>query len=732
MSKTYPHLKQLHARDCGVVCLRMVAQYYGKFYSTEQLRPLAHQRADGVSLLNLSEAAEQIGMHTVGAKLNYQRLIDDIPLPGIAHWKENHFVVVYEATDKQVTLADPAAEQLVTISPQEFLEGWVNNPQGFDQEGVILLMEPTASFFSQENKPADRNKPIFLWKNLQDYRRLLVYLGIAIFVGVLLTVTFPFIIQLIVDESIEQQNADLLPFVLLAWILLFLSQIGLDFIRRFLLFHIGSKLNIKLLTDFIVRLLQLPTSFFQSRMTDDVMQTLYDNPRVSRFFTRDAVSVVFGSLSILFFLLVLLAFNWKICLTVVGFMAVQWFFLRYFIKRRKGLNYNRHRLAAERYSRLTDLIRGIRDIKLANAEQTQRWAWERSEAKLFSVGRSYTLSDELSLQIPFAFGELRNIIVIFLTATAVIDGSMSIGVMVATLFILTQLNTPIRQLIEFFLSLQEARLGMQRMNEVFHYDKEDKADKIDTLPLDGFLEGENLSFRHEGESSPWVFQNLSFRIPKGKITAVVGPNGGGKTTLLNLMVGFLHPQEGILKFGQIRLDDYQSSTWLKHLGVVPQDGHLFYDTIARNIVLGEEAIDSKRMIEAAKIANILPFLEKLQNGFYTMVGEGGVGLSKAQKQGILIARAIYKQPEILLLDEATNDLDAENEAIVLSNIESAFKGKTVVVFTSRVSLPVHVHHVIPLAFVRKKIANRPLLADKKGGNDGGVLPDDFEEALLEG
>jgi ATP-binding cassette, subfamily B, bacterial len=728
MSKKYPHFKQLHSRDCGIVCLRMIAQFYGKYYTTEQLRPLAYQKREGVSLLNISEASEQIGMHTVGAKLSYRRLIDDIPLPGIAHWKENHFVVVYEADERQVTIGDPDAEQLTSVSTQEFLQGWIGNANGYDQEGIILLMEPTASFFSNENQPSDRNKPFFLWENLMGYTKLLVFLATAVLVGGLLAVTFPFIIQLIVDESIEQQNADLLPIVLIAWIVLFISQVGLDFIRRFLLFHIGAKLNIKLLTDFIVRVLQLPVTFFQSRMTDDVMQTLHDNPRVQRFFTKDAVSVIYASLTILLFMLVLLAFSFKIFLTVAVFAAVQVLFVRFFIKKRKDLNYNRHKFGAARYSRLTDLIRGIKDIKLANAEQTQRWAWERSEAQLFKVGRSYSLSDELSVQVPFSLGELRNILVIYFAALAVIEGEMTIGVLVATLFILTQLNGPIRQLIEFFLSWQEAKLGLERMNEVFHYGKELKGEKIDILPQDGILEGENLSFRYEGEHSPWVINNLNFQIPKGKITAVVGPNGSGKSTLLDLMTTFLQPHEGILKFGQIRLSDFQSATWLGHLGVVSQDGHLFYDTIARNIVLGEESIDNKRMIEAAKIANILPFLERLQNGFFTMVGEGGVGLSKAQRQGILIARAIYKQPEILLLDEATNDLDSQNEALVLGQIEAAFKGKTVVLFTSRINLPIRIDHVIPLAAPKSKTDTRSMLANSRGGNSS-ELPDNIEEEL---
>ncbi|MBI5917114.1 MAG: peptidase domain-containing ABC transporter [Bacteroidetes bacterium] len=728
MSKKYPHFQQLHSRDCGIVCLQMIAQFYGRIYSTEQLRPLAHQKRDGVTLLNISEAAEQIGMHTIGAKLNYARLIDDIPLPGIAHWKENHFIVVYEADERQVTVGDPSAEQIATISTQEFLRGWVTDPNGFDREGIVLLMEPTAGFFSRETKQIDHSTPHFIWENLKKYKKLLWFLAVAIVVGAFLTVTFPFIVQLIIDESIERQNADLLPFVLAAWIVLFLVQLGLDFIRRFLLFHIGSKLNIRLLTDFIVKVLQLPAAFFQSRMTDDVMQTLYDNPRVQRFFTKEAVSVIYSSLVLLLFALVLLAFSTKIFVTVLVFSGVQALFIRYFIKKRKALNFNRHKLGADRYSRLTDLIRGIRDIKLASAEQTQRWAWERSEAKLFRVGRSFSLSDELSLQIPFSLGELRNIVVIFLASLAVIEGKMSIGVLVAIVFILTQLNNPVKQLIEFFLGWQEAKLGLERMNEVFHYDTEVRGEKIDILPDGGSIEGENISFRYEGEHSPWVIRQLDFRIPKGKITVIFGPNGSGKSTLLNLMLHFVQAQDGILKFGDIRLSDIQTATWLAHCGVVPQDGHLFYDTIARNIVLGEEVIDSQRLIEAARIANILPFLERFPNGFNTVIGEGGVGLSKAQRQGILIARAVYKKPDFLFLDEATNDLDPQNEATVLSRIEEAFKGKTVVVLASRLNLPIRMDQVIRLALPQVRNETRSDMANAKGGNSH-LLPDNFEEVL---
>lgn len=690
---------------------------------------MANQKSEGVSMLNISEAAENLGMHTVGAKIKYDRLADDIPLPGIAHWNENHFVVVYEADNQSVTIGNPASDGIMTVPVATFLSGWVSDPNGTDREGILLLMEPTADFFSKEIKVEDRSSPFFIWKNVRKNRKLLWFLGIGIVVGAVLAITFPFILQLAVDESIEHQNTSLLNLILLAWVTLFASQLGLDFIRRFILFHLGTRVNIQLLTDFMIKTLQLPVSFFQSRKTDDVMQTLYDNPRVQRFFTKDAVSLLYATLCLLLFSLALLSFDWKVFSVFLIATAVQALYILFFINRRRALNDDRYELAAAHYSKLTDLIRGIKDIKLANAERTQRWAWERSEAKLYQISRAYTLSDELSVQVPFFLGELRNILIIYLAANAVIEGKLTVGVLVAIIFIITQLNNPIRQLIEFFLGWQETKHSLDRMSEVHFYDNSLASSKIDVLPDRGELAGENLSFRYEGEHSPWVFRNLDFQLPNGKITLIVGANGSGKSTLLNLMLNFVQPQEGIIKLGDVRLSDIQHSTWLSKCGVVPQDGHLFYDTIARNIALGDEVVDNQRLLDAARIANILPFVERLNNGFRTMIGEGGVGLSKAQRQGILIARAVYKQPDFLFLDEATNDLDPENEMTVLDRIGEAFRGKTIVLTASRVSLPIDYEHVIELSPHHVKKNKPSFLASYQGGNGDG-LPDDLEEKLF--
>jgi ATP-binding cassette subfamily B protein len=687
---------------------------------------MVRQTSEGTTLLDLSEAAEQIGMHTIGARLHYNRLMDDIPLPGIVHWRGNHFVVVIAVNEKNALIADPDADGISTVSKSYFLEKWTGQAAAADAEGIILLLEPTVDFFAPVHRPAPRNSPRFLWKQFAGYGKLLSIMLSALLASTLLTAVFPLLLQTMIDESVEYQNPDLLGTILAAWLSLFACQLGLEFVRRLLLFHLGSKVNISLLTSFMMQLLSLPLSYFQSRRTEDVMQTLYDNTRIQRFFSHEAVSILQTTLLFALFSLILLAFNWKAFLLLLGFSILQVLLIFYFLKRRRDKNFIRHDLAAARYSQINDLIRGVKDIKLAQAEKSRRWAWERSEAQLYQIGKSYSLSDEFSIQLPFYLGELRNILIVFVAAKAVTAGEMTVGVLAAIVFILSQLNNPLRQLIEFLLGWQETKLHLERMDEVRRQAAGDPGVKLNQLPEDGEIIGEAVSFRYEGGNSPWVFKNLDFRIPKRRTTAIVGPNGSGKSTLLNLVLNFMHPQEGLIKFGGIKLDDLDHAAWLAKCGVVPQDGHLFHASIARNIALGNEQIDHQRLLETVKMVNLLAFLERQPLGLNTVVGEGGAGLSKGQRQCILIARAIYHQPGMLFLDEATNDLDPESEKIVLERIAAAFKNKTVVILSSRSSLPIAVDQVISLAPSALR-RNRPGdLADLRGGEKNS-LPGALDE-----
>jgi ATP-binding cassette subfamily B protein len=715
MSKKYPFHKQPHARDCGAVCLRMVADYYGRFYTTEQLRSVANQQRAGVTLLDISNAAESIGMHSVGAQISYARLIEDIPLPGIAHYKGNHFVVVYEATKMGVTIADPDLDRVMTIPVKDFLQNWVNG-ESLQDEGVILLMEPTADFFSTDVQQSEEKAFEEVKKSIFQNKKLLWFLGISVFFGLLLSVTVPFLLQLAVDEGIEHQNVGLLKLILGVWLLFFFCKVGMDFVKRFTQFHIGSRVHIQLVTSFMMKALQLPLRFFETKMSEDVLQSMFDNQKVLRFLTRDGVSMVFGSGLLLLFSLVLLIFDWKIFLVFMGFAVLQALVIWLYVQKRYKLNYQRHEFIGGYYSHLSDLVRGIKDIKLNNAERSRRWSWEKSEAERHRLDKNYARSSEFYLQIPYYLAELRDIIIIFIATMAVTNLEMTAGVLIATVFILLQLNNPLKMIIDFWLNWSDIKLSIERMNDVYTLSAKNKEQKIDTLPERGVLKGENISFRYASGQTPWVLQNLDFTIPYGRSTAIVGPSGSGKSTLLNLLLNILNPDEGLLKLSDLKLSEIQNSTWLAACGVVPQDGHIFTDSIKKNIALGAEVIDSERLMEAARIANILPFIERMEDGFDTIIGDGGNGLSKGQKQSILIARAVYKKPDYLFLDEATNDLDTESERKVLQNIMVAFRGKTIVLIASRMNMPIKIDNIIPLAQPRASSAPPNIYKNIQGGN----------------
>ena len=729
MSKKYPFHKQPHARDCGAVCLRMVADFYGRFYTTEQLRSLANQQREGVTLLDISNAAETIGMHTVGAQISYSRLVDDIPLPGVAYYKGNHFVVVYEANKMGVTIGDPDLDRVMTIPVKDFLNNWVNG-ESWQDEGVMLLMEPTAEFFSSEVQRKEVVAMTEVKTTIFENKNLLRYLGFSVFFGLLLTATVPFLLQMAVDEGIEHQNVDLLKLILCIWLLFFLCKVGMDFVKRFTQFHIGSRVHIKLVTTFMKKALELPFKYFETKMSEDVLQTMFDNQKVLRFMTREGVSMVFGSSLLLLFSLVLLIFDLQIFLVFLGFSFLQALVIWLYMKKRYKLNYERHEFIGGYYSELSDLIRGVKDIKLNSAEKARRWIWEKKEAHRHRIDKSSAKSSEFYLQIPYYLAELRDIIIIFIATLAVSNLEMTAGELIATVFILLQLNNPLKMIIDFWLGLSEIKLSIERMNDVYALSNYDQEIKIETLPEEGVIKGENVSFRYEDGHSPWVLQNLDFTIPYGRTTAIVGPSGSGKSTLLNLILNILAPDEGLIKLSELKLSDIKSSAWLAACGVVPQDGHIFTDSIGRNIALGEEVIDTERLMAVARIVHILPFIERLPHGFNTIIGDGGSGLSKGQKQSILIARAIYKKPNYLFLDEATNDLDTESERQVLQNIMLEFRGKTIVVLASRMNLPIKIDNILPLAITRSSSAPAEIYKEKRGGN-ATEIQDTFDEILTE-
>lgn len=697
MASKFQFYKQLDAMDCGATCLRMIARHYGRYYSLDYLRNLTFQNSRGSSLLGISDAGEQIGFHTIGAKISLSRMLDDIPMPLVAHWKNDHFVVVIDGNEKSVTIADPA-HGINKVPTEEFIKNWIGEgSHSIDSEGIVLLMEPTTEFFERDGQKVDKGSMSYVWGKIKSYKLLVGQLAVGVFLSAILLLLFPFLVQAIVDTGIDSLDFNLVLLIMVAWIVMYISQAGLEAIQKLILLHIGSKVNISMLTEFMMKILKLPINFFDAKRTDDIIQRLYDSERVERFLADESLSAIFSAATILVLGGVLAKFDWIVFGIFVAATLIHLLWTVLSLKRRRDLDYKRYDQAADTHSKLTDLIRGMEEIKLNNAETQMRWNWERSEAKLFRVNRQYVSANDFPRMGAEFISEFKNIFIIVFAAAAVIEGSMTLGTFAAILFIIAQLREPIKRIVHFILSYQDVKISLERMNEIHQLeDEENPLEKVDIMPDFVGMSGENVSFRYDGPHSNFVLQNLDFIIPQGKTTAIVGPSGSGKTTLLKLLLNFYPPENGLVKLGEISLQNLQSKLWRNNIGVVMQDGYIFAKTIAQNIALGETVFDSKKLLRAAKIANIQGFIDGLPRGFNTLIGAGGVGLSAGQKKRILIARAVYDNPEFLFLDEATNDLDYDNETIIMRNIKRYFGSRTVVILAHKVTPIIDADHIIML------------------------------------
>ncbi len=696
MSKNFPFYKQHDSMDCGATCLRMVARHHGRFYSLEYLREITFIGKDGVALIDISDAAEKIGMNTLAAKVGWDRLVDGLPLPFIAHWRQQHFVVVYEITPQYVRVADPAAGK-VKLTKAEFLDGWASDVIEGEKHGIILLLETTPEFYEREGDKVDKSGFRFLFTYLRKYRRLLIQLIVGLLLTSLLQLVFPFLTQTIVDVGINNKDVGLIKLVLLGQVVLFMSYTSVEFIRGWIMLHIGTRVNISLVSDFLIKLMKLPPRFFDSKLTGDLLQRINDNHRVEQFLTSSVLSTSFSLINFVIFGFVLYFYNPTIFYVYAFFTVfyIVWIFL--FLSKRKELDYKRFDQMAENQSNLIQLISGMNEIKLHNAEKQKRWQWERIQAKLYRVSIRYLALEQWQRAGASFFNELKNILITFIAAKAVTEGTLSIGGMVAIEYIIGQLNSPLEQMVHFIQMAQDAKISLERLNEIHSKEDEDgKTERLNVLPENGDLFLENVSFQYGSHHSPMVLKDMSLRIPKGQTLAVVGASGSGKTTILKLLLNFYQPTEGFVKLADVSLNNIQNRVWRERCGVVMQEGYIFNETIAKNIALGDEHIDKKKLLQAVKVANIQGHIESLPLGYNTKIGDDGVGLSQGQKQRLLIARAVYKNPEYIFFDEATNALDAYNELIIMDNLKEFFVGKTVVIVAHRLSTVKHADNIIVL------------------------------------
>ncbi len=689
MPKKYPVYKQLDTRDCGPTCLRMVSKYYGQSHDIAYLRDISSLARDGTSLGGLAEAAEKIGFSTLALSTTYNDLANQIPLPCIAHWRQRHYVVVYEANDKKITIADPG-HGLISYTKAEFMKAWIPEKTVTDEsEGILLLFETTPLFFSPQVSGI-KKPPSGVWGLLSPYFRPFRHYGFQLILGLVvamcLQLIFPFLTQQIVDTGINTKNLNFVYLVLAAQLMLFVSQSGVGIIRSWILLHVTSRINLRMLSDFLIKLMNLPISFFESKNTGDIMQRIQDHSRVQNFLSATTLDTLFSLVSLVIFGAILFYFNPLLFVIFVMGAVLYMAWVLVFLKRRAEIDYRYFDTASGNQSSTIQLINGMQEIKLNGSEKRRRWEWEAIQARLFKLNIS-SLSLSLTQNEGGRFiNEVKNIFISFVAAKAVIDGQITLGAMLSVQYIVGQMNVPLNNFIIFIRSYQDAKLSIERLAEIHNKENEEQSPPapdggantmlISELPDNKTIQLNNVSFRYGSSSAEMVLKNINMSIPEGKTTAIVGASGSGKTTLLKLLLKFYEPTQGQILVGNTPLNNIGYNFWRGQCGVVMQEGFIFADSIARNISESDTngIIDRSRLREAVRTANIGEFIEKLPNGYNTRIGASGMGISGGQKQRILIARAVYKSPEFVFFDEATSALDANNEAVIMQNLDDFFRG----------------------------------------------------------
>ncbi|WP_296150727.1 peptidase domain-containing ABC transporter [uncultured Flavobacterium sp.] len=717
MLKKFPFIKQADSKDCGSTCLKIIAKHFGKLLNIQTLRSLSETTRGGSNLLSLSEAAEQIGFRTLGAKLSLEKL-REAPLPCILHWNNNHYVVLYKIKKDKIFISDPAFG-LLEYSTQDFLKHWIGgNADENTEEGIALLLEPTPKFHHSEFEK-EENKTFgfgLLFQYVFPYKSYVYQLIIGLLAGSLLQLIFPFLTQSVVDVGIQNQNVHFIYMILAAQLFLFFGKTALELIRSWILLHLSTRINISLISDFFIKLMNLPISFFDVRMTGDIMQRINDHHRIERILTTSSLSVLFSVINMFIMGGVLAYYNLKIFAVffIGSFLYFIWVTL--FLKRREVLDYKRFSEVSQEQSKVIELINGMQEIKLHNAEKQKRWGWEYIQARLFKVSMKGLVLEQTQTIGSNFINELKNIIIIFLSAKLVIDGQITLGMMMAISSIVGSLNGPIVQLISFIREAQDAKISLARLSEIHEKDDETKDvdEKIKDIPEDGDIIIKDLSFRYIGSDAN-VLEGLNLTIPANKITAIVGTSGSGKTTLMKLLQQFYEPNSGTISVGKIGLNKIAQKSWRNHIGSVMQEGYIFNDTIANNIAIGVDIIDKKKLVYASDVANIKNFIEDYPLGFNTKIGMEGMGMSTGQKQRLLIARAVYKDPEMLFFDEATSALDANNEKEIMQKLDVFFKNKTVVVIAHRLSTVMNADQIVVLEKGKIiEIGNHESLVKQKG------------------
>lgn len=711
---------QHDSMQCGIACLQMVCKYFGREYSLDSLSKLCFATTEGVSMLGINEAANTLGLHTISARVT-TTMLGKAPLPSILHWDQNHFVVLYKVKKgKKFYVADPG-KGLVTYGLDEFKQHWISTKSNGEDKGIAMFLETTPAFFTYKMEDEEHIKEKrsfrFLLGYVRKYRKYFGQIILGLIVGSLLQLVLPFLTQSIVDVGIKNQDIGFVWLILLGQLMLTISRTAIDFIRRWLLLHISLRINISLVSDFFIKLLKLPMSFFDTKLMGDLMQRMNDHSRVNNFLTQQTLNITFAMLTFVVFSLVLFFYNKLVFVIFLLGSILYGVWMTLFLKRRKVLDYELFEQQAINNNKTYEFITSMQEIKLQGCEQRRRWEWEDTQADLFGVQMKSLKLQQTQEAGSIFINEVKNIIITVVAATAVIHGQMTLGMMLAVQYIIGQLNSPVEQLMNFFYSLQDVKISLERINEIHQMDDENGKEGLLTSTEDKSegIDIKNIMFKYDPHALRKTIDDVSIHIPQGKVTAIVGASGSGKTTLIRLILGYYPVLEGKINIGNTDINKLNKKWWRRQCGVVMQDGVIFSESIARNIAVDDGDIDKERLLKAAEIACIKDYVMALPLKFNTKIGRDGVGLSQGQKQRILIARAVYKNPDYIFLDEATNSLDANNERSIVENLDKFYKGKTVVIVAHRLSTVKNADQIVVIDQGKVvEIGNHESLTAKRG------------------
>lgn len=697
------HFPQMELMDCGPASLKMIAKHYGKSYTMQTLREHSFITREGVSMQGISDAAEYIGFRTLGVRITFEQLVDDVTLPCILHWNQNHFVVCYrikrrKGGNDRIYIADPASKKL-TYNKEDFLKCWLSTKQNDTPKGLALILEPGPDFDAIKDEPTSTKRDLlFFLRYFLPYKKQIILLLFLLLAGSGIQMVFPFLTQALVDKGINGKDLGFITLLLIAQLTLFLSQMMVSFVRSWTLLKVNAKIDIALISDFLMKLMRLPLNFFDTKKTGDIMQRIGDHSRIKQFLMGSAMNIIFSAFNFVIYAAILGYYH----LPILGLFLfgntfyVLWilFFMRY----RKTLDTKRFNLAATEKSNIVQLVQGMQEIKLNNCERRKRWEWQRIQLKLFKVNVKSLQLDQTQQIGSLFFSQITNILITFLAAKTVVEGSMTLGMMMSLTYIIGQVSAPIHDFISFAQTFQDAKISIERLNEVHQKEDEEQhiQKKLAELPLDKSIILDHVSFSYSGAKRGYALENVSLVIPAQKVTAIVGSSGSGKTTLIKLIQGFYNPIEGEILVGDTQLSAINPHLWRSKTGSVMQDGYIFSDSIERNIAVADDKVNAERLQHAISVANISDYIDSLPLRQYTKIGNDGNGLSHGQRQRILIARAVYKDPEYIFLDEATNALDANNEKVIMDNLSEFYKGKTVLIAAHRLSTVRNADNIIVL------------------------------------